>query len=81
VAVAAPEGKRSTWAELVRSATSQPGGKFEVRDLAPGEYRVFAFVDVEEGAPLDVDFRRPYESQGKKVQANGRVTLRLECVR
>jgi hypothetical protein len=83
IVVAAPQGKRRAWAELARSATSKPDGKFQVRDLAPGEYRVFAFVDAEEGAPLDLDFRQPYESQGTKaeVQANGRVEIRLECVR
>jgi hypothetical protein len=83
VVVAAPDGSRRTWTELVRGATSKADGKFELRDLAPGDYRVFAFVDAEEGAPLDADFRQPFESQGAKVQvqANGRVTLRLAAVR
>jgi hypothetical protein len=55
------------WPELARSATADPDGRFEFRDLAPGAYRVFAWADAEPGAPLDADFRRPFEERAVSV--------------
>jgi protocatechuate 3,4-dioxygenase beta subunit len=77
--VAAPAGPRAAWPDLVRSAVAGKDGKFELRDLAPGDYQVFAFEDAEPGAPLDPDFRKPFEKQATPVHidANQHATVRL----
>jgi hypothetical protein len=80
--VAVPDGPLRDWADLARSAVAGREGKFEVRDLAPGDYRVFAWEDAEPGAPLDADFRKPFEKQAASVRmaANGRETIQLKAI-
>jgi protocatechuate 3,4-dioxygenase beta subunit len=68
VVAAAPSGTMRDWRDLVRSATSGADGMFELRDLAPGDYQVFAWVDVEPGAALDPDFRKAFEKQAKAIR-------------
>ena len=68
VVAAAPAGAIRDWSDLVRSATSGADGMFELRDLAPGDYQVFAWVDVEPGAALDPDFRKSFEKQAKPIR-------------
>ena len=82
VVVAVPAGRLREWTDLVRSATADRDGKFELRDLAPGDYRIFAWEDAEEGAPLDADFRRPFEARGVdvRVEANGREEVQLRSI-
>ena len=57
-------------------------GQFTITDLAPGEYRVLAWEDAEEGAPLDAEFRQSFESAavGVRVEANGRETVSLKAI-
>src|SRR5262249_39948012 len=73
--VAVPAGPRSKWAELARSAISDKDGKFEMRDVAPGSYRVLAWEDVDEGAPLDADFRRPFERNAAEAAVTAGVVV------
>jgi hypothetical protein len=82
VVVAAPEARLSEWADLVRSAAADKDGRFELRDLAPGDYRVLAFADAEEGAPLDADFRRPFVERGVvvRVGANAKETVQVRAI-
>jgi hypothetical protein len=42
-------------------------GYVSLRGLKPGDYQVFAWEDAEEGAQLDPDFRKPFESQAKSI--------------
>jgi len=52
----------------VWSATCDDTGHFEIRDLAPGEYKLLAFQDAPQGAPQDPDFRKPFEKSAIKLQ-------------
>jgi hypothetical protein len=80
--VVIPDGPKQGWKTLVRTADSAKDGKFEVRDLAPGDYRALAFADAEDGAPADAEFRRPFEPRAVKirVEPNASATVRLEAV-
>jgi len=49
------------------SAIADQNGRFEFKGVAPGEYQVLAFDDIEPGAWLDGDFWRGRESQGEKI--------------
>jgi hypothetical protein len=82
VVAAVPGGQLRDWADLVRTANAGADGRFELRDLAPGEYRVFAWEDVEPGAVLDAEFRRRFETGAVAVRigAGAKVTIRVRAM-
>jgi hypothetical protein len=43
-------------------------GEFKIKDVAPGEYKIFAWEDVPVGAPQDPGFRKPFENQAATVR-------------
>jgi len=57
----------AVWPDLARSVVAGKDGRFELRDLAPGDYRIFAWADAEPGAPLDPDFRRQFAERAVTV--------------
>jgi hypothetical protein len=59
-------------APLNVSATADQNGRFEFKGVAPGEFRVLAFDDVEPGAWLDADFWNGRESQGEKISVRAK---------
>jgi hypothetical protein len=59
VTVIARDAKWRT--DMTHSASTDQNGRFEVKGLAPAEYRVYAWADIEEGAAEDEEFRKPYE--------------------
>ena len=50
------------------SAVSDEKGQFEIRDIAPGEYKLMAFDGAPDGAPQDADFRKQFEKNAVKLQ-------------
>jgi hypothetical protein len=65
--VLVPEGELRRQASLFRTATSDAQGAFSLRGIPPGEYRAFAFQDVETGAWFDPEFLAPLEGAAEKV--------------
>ena len=65
-----------------RFAFTNGEGKFEIQKLAPGDYKIFAWDNVEVGAPQDPEFRKPYEKQGREIRlsSNGRQTVDLTVI-
>jgi protocatechuate 3,4-dioxygenase beta subunit len=57
----------AAWPDLARSTTADKDGRFELHDLAPGDYSVFAWADAEPGAPLDPGFRRQFADRAVTV--------------
>ena len=57
-------------------------GKFHLRSVAPGEYKVFAWEDAPAGAPQDPEFRKPFEKQAVavKMAPNGHETVELTAI-
>jgi hypothetical protein len=68
--------------DLSRSGFTDEQGKFHLRNVAPGEYRIFAWEDVQFGAPQDPDFRKPFEKQSAavKMEPNGHETVELTAI-
>jgi hypothetical protein len=58
------------------TSTNQ-NGRYRFENVAPGDYKVFAWDDVEPGAWFDPDFLRDIESRGEavKLNAKGRQTV------
>jgi Carboxypeptidase regulatory-like domain len=77
-----PEGERRKQFRLYKSATTDQYGKFILRGVAPGEYKLFAWKEVERNAWEDPDFLQPFESKGVDVTAeeNGHVTVALKLI-
>jgi hypothetical protein len=59
--------------DLFRSTNSALDGTFTVQGMPPGTYRVFAWLDVDQNAWMDADYRKPYEAQSATVEiSNGK---------
>ena len=54
--------------DLYKTATSDQSGHFIIRGIAPGDYKLFAWEDIENNAYFDPDFMRRSESSGKPVR-------------
>lgn len=54
-------------ADLFKSTTSDQNGHYEFAVIAPGNYKLFAWEDVEPEAWEDSDFLKDYEKLGEKV--------------
>lgn len=74
-----PEPLREERTDLLRVATSDQSGQFNLQNLPPGEYRIYAWEEIEPGAYLDPEFLKPFEDKSVKVtvKTNGaeQVTL------
>jgi protocatechuate 3,4-dioxygenase beta subunit len=53
--------------DLYRKAITDQNGRFTIRTIVPGEYKVFAWEDLEPYAYNDADFLRKYEELGTPV--------------
>jgi hypothetical protein len=66
VVLVPPEGQRER-SDLYRSATTDGSGKYVLDVAAPGEYKLFAWEDVEEGIWRDADFLKEFEKNAETV--------------
>jgi protocatechuate 3,4-dioxygenase beta subunit len=81
--VLAPQDKaRRDKPQYYRSTSSDVNGNFTFKDLVPGEYRVYAWDEVEYGAWMDPDFLKPVESRGEaaSVGEGARLTLQINVI-
>jgi hypothetical protein len=54
--------------DMYRTASTDGDGRFEVKSLPPGDYKVFALQGFEKDSWLDPDFFKPYEDRGSSIQ-------------
>src|SRR5262249_18323292 len=77
-AVLVPEGQRDR-RDLFRPSIADQNGHFTMRNIAPGDYKLFAWEDLEPGAYYDPDLIRKYEALGTPVTVSGSGRLSLEA--
>jgi len=81
VQVTAVPASGSLRRDMNKLVTTDASGNFTLHGLPPGDYKIFAWEEVETNAWMDRDYRQPFESQSAsaKVQesATPTVTLRL----
>ncbi len=65
--VLVPEPRHRGQAHLYKTTTTDQYGHFTLRGIAPGDYKLFAWEDIEAGAYRDADFLRPYEERGESL--------------
>jgi len=66
VLVPEEQGRREQ-RNLYKSASAESGGRFVFKGVIPGDYRIFAFEDIEYSAWLDAEYLKPFESRAEKV--------------
>jgi hypothetical protein len=57
-----------TRTDLFRPGLTDQNGRFSLANVPPGEYKVFSWEAIDNGAQFDPDFLKQYEQQGKAVQ-------------
>lgn len=65
-----PEKSRRTLHRLYKTATTDQYGHFEIHGIAPGDYKLFSWEQVEEGAWEDPDFLKPFEEKGQDLSVH-----------
>jgi len=80
--VLVPTGALRPRPDLYKETTADPYGHFALTGIPPGEYKLFAWQEMELEAYQDPAFLRPYEDQGGPVtvQAKGYLTLQLSVI-
>jgi len=63
VLVLMPDESHRSRKDMLRVATADLSGRFTFPNIVPGEYRLFAWEDIEMDAWLDPDFLKSYESR------------------
>jgi protocatechuate 3,4-dioxygenase beta subunit len=66
--VLVPEEGRRKEERLYESTSTDQEGQFSIRGITPGEYTLFAWETIEEGAYQDPEFLRPYKDRGKPIR-------------
>jgi protocatechuate 3,4-dioxygenase beta subunit len=77
-----PEGSQRDPEDRARTALTDEAGKYEIKDIAPGDYRLYAWDFADLPASRDPDFRQTFESQSTAVTvaAGGTLAVALKTV-
>ena len=60
--------------DMYKTTSTDAEGRFEVKGLPPGDYKIFALEGFEKDAWLDPEFFKPYEERGLSIKVGeGRV--------
>jgi hypothetical protein len=76
--VLVPDGSRRGQPRFYRQALTDLGGRFSISSIAPGDYKLFAWEEIERGMYLDPEFLQSYEDSGKPVRVEEGSNLNLE---
>jgi hypothetical protein len=66
-AVLVPDTAHQSQHRLYREQTTDQYGHFDLRGIPPGDYKLFSWDEVEQGAWEDPEFMKPFEEKGEKV--------------
>jgi protocatechuate 3,4-dioxygenase beta subunit len=81
--VLVPELAHRTQDRLYKTLTTDQYGRFDLRGIPPGEYKLFSWEEVESGAWEDPEFLKRFEDKGEKIvlQEGDHKTLSLIIIR
>jgi hypothetical protein len=68
--VLVPEVRLRQRDDLFKVAFTNSAGRFRIHDIAPGDYKLFAWENVERGAWQDPNFLQAYENAGRPIRIN-----------
>jgi hypothetical protein len=77
-----PDSKHRSLKSRYKTVDTDQKGHFVIQGVAPGEYRIYAWEDIEEGAYEDPDFMKTHESGGTRVsiKERGHETVELKAI-
>jgi protocatechuate 3,4-dioxygenase beta subunit len=77
-----PDAGHRSVGRLYKTTNTDQNGRFVVKGVTPGEYKIYAWEEMEEGAYEDPDFMQPHEAGGEavSVKEGGRETVRLKAI-
>jgi len=78
----APSGEYGGRLDLLKRATTDAAGNFHVKDVAPGDYRVYAWeIDVDQ-SPDSAEFRKLFDAKSATVSVglNAKVSVQLNVI-
>jgi protocatechuate 3,4-dioxygenase beta subunit len=68
IVLLAPDGKYSHVLSFYSATVADEAGRFKLKGLTPGGYKLYAFDAMEYAAWQNPEFLKPFESQGTKVE-------------
>ena len=80
--VSIPEESRQSRRDLYTQTIADQLGRFRLRGVAPGQYKVFAFDDLEDQSYYDPEFLKQYSSFARdvKVEEKGKYSIEVKTV-
>lgn len=77
-----PDGARRGQPRFYRQALTDSGGRFTISSITPGDYKLFAWEEIERGMYLDPDFLQSYEDSGKsaRVEEGSNLNVSLDLI-
>jgi hypothetical protein len=80
--VLVPDAPRREQSALFKVAKTDASGHFSIQGITPGDYKLFAWDDVESGAYQDPEFLKPFESAGESltIREGGRESRQLKLI-
>ena len=70
-----PEGRQRDRQDRAETVLTGAAGKYAFQDIAPGDYRLYAWESGDLDAARDASFRKPYEGQSVAVSVTPRGSL------
>ena len=76
------ERERKDQAQYYKTATTDAAGSFALKNLDPGQYKVYAWREVESGAYMDPEFVGPVENRGESltIREGSQENLQLKLI-
>jgi hypothetical protein len=77
-----PDASHRGTESLYKITDTDQNGHFVIKSIAPGEYKIYAWEELEDGAEQDPDFMKAHDSDGEKVSIQERAheTMQLKAV-
>jgi hypothetical protein len=76
------QSERAPIPEYYQQSTTDQYGRFAFKSVAPGEYKVYAWEDVEPTAWMDAEFMKPFLGKGERVtvEESGRAEVQVNMI-
>jgi len=80
--VLVPDETRRTQLRLYKDVTTDQYGRFTIKGIAPGSYKLFAWEEIEEGAYQNPDFLKTFEALGEQrtMREGGHESAQLKLI-
>jgi hypothetical protein len=77
-----PDPRRRRQTHLYKTVRTDQYGRFAVSDIAPGDYNLFVWEDIDTAAYQDPEFLKPFEKLGEaiSIRENSRETTQLKLI-